>query len=65
MINDDRYVYPATCPKCGQKRPQESRREELHRLLAKGSEVPAYCISCDEHWHLSPEERGRLARNLE
>jgi hypothetical protein len=64
-MNDERYVFPSACPKCGRQCPQESRIEELHLLLARGSEISAYCITCDEHWHLSAEERNRLARNLE
>lgn len=65
MTNDDRYVYPATCPKCGQKAPQEGRRLELARSLASDADIDAYCITCDEHWKLSEEERDRLAHNFQ
>ena len=64
-MNDDSYVFPATCPKCGVIRPQEHRRVGLGRLLIEGAEIKAYCIMCDEHCRLSVEERVRLARNLE
>ena len=64
MSDDGRYVFSAICPKCGEERPQEYRRQELRYLLAESAKVKAYCIKCDEHWNLSEEERDRLAHNF-
>jgi hypothetical protein len=33
-------------------------------LLRSGAEIEGYCISCDEHWSISIEERADLARAL-
>lgn len=65
MTANDPYVFPATCPKCGQKAPQEHQRLELSRSLASDADIPAYCIRCNEHWKLSEEERDRLAHNFQ
>jgi hypothetical protein len=39
--------------------------EELREMLETGAEIDAYCISCDEHWLISTEERADIARDLE
>jgi hypothetical protein len=39
--------------------------EELREMLDTGAEIDAYCISCDEHWLISTEERADIARDLE
>ncbi len=31
-------------------------------MLDTGAEIDAYCISCDEHWLISTEERADIAR---
>jgi len=35
-------------------------RDELIELLRDGSEIEAYCVSCDEHWQVSTEEKADL-----
>ena len=40
-------------------------REELAELLQTGSDIEVWCMSCDEHWVLSTEERADAARGLE
>jgi hypothetical protein len=53
------------CPKCGQERSQDDYdRGELVQLLHSGASIPAYCVTCDQHWELSVEERADLARAL-
>jgi hypothetical protein len=62
--DDDRYVFEATCPQCGQIATQERRRSDLRQSLAGEADISAYCIKCDAHWKLSEEERDRLAHNF-
>jgi len=62
--DDDRCVFAATCPKCGQHATQERRRSELGQSLASKADIDAYCIKCDAHWKLSEGERDRLAHNF-
>ena len=64
-MSDERYVFPAPCPKCGLKRPQEHLRAPLEAELRAGRPIKAYCIACDEHWQLSESERDRLAQNFQ
>ena len=53
------------CPKCGRDRVQYGYdRDELVQVLPTGAAIPAYCITCDEHWELSVEERADVARAL-
>lgn len=53
------------CPKCGHDRVQTGyARDELEMLLQTGADIEAYCISCDQHWPISTEERADLARAL-
>ena len=57
--------FSSECPKCGNERMQPGySREELIELLREGSEIDAYCVSCDEHWQVSTEERADLVRAL-
>ena len=61
-----RAPYSSECPKCGQERVQGVlSTEELREMLDTGAEIDAYCISCDEHWLISTEERADIARGLE
>jgi hypothetical protein len=39
-------------------------RDELAELLKSGAEIEGYCISCDERWPISTEERADLVRAL-
>jgi redox-regulated HSP33 family molecular chaperone len=39
--------------------------DELREMLKSGAGIEAYCISCDEHWLVSTEERADIARGLE
>jgi len=55
----------AECPKCGHERVLTGYApDELLELLKSGAEIEGYCISCDEHWPISTEERADLARAL-
>jgi hypothetical protein len=57
--------FPSECPKCGNDRMQPGyTRDELLELLREGSEIEAHCVSCDEHWHVSTDERADLLRAL-
>ncbi len=57
--------FPAECPHCHQERIQPGfDAEELRALLGSGSEIEAYCSSCDESWPISIEERADLERLL-
>jgi hypothetical protein len=57
--------FPSECPKCGHDRVQTGyARDELEMLLQTGADIEAYCISCDQHWPISTEERADLARAL-
>ncbi len=53
------------CPNCRQERAVTYTREELAELLRTGSDIEVMCISCDEAWPLSTEERADVARALE
>ena len=58
--------YSSECSKCGHERVQGVlSTEELREMLETGAEIDAYCISCDEHWLISTEERADIARGLE
>ncbi len=53
------------CPRCGRDRVQTGySRDELIELLQDGSEIEAYCVSCDTTWSVSTEERADLSRAL-
>lgn len=55
----------AECPNCGTDRAQPGYDpDELRQLLASGSEIMAYCGSCDEEWAVSIEERADMSRSL-
>ena len=63
MSNPDPFA--SECPRCGHERVQTGySRDELIELLADGSEIEAYCISCDASWSVSTEERADLSRAL-
>jgi len=53
------------CPKCHQERAITYTRDELAELLRTGSDIEVMCISCDETWPLSTDERADIARGLE
>ena len=58
-------LFSSECPNCHQERLLSGfSREELVQLLRSGSEIEAYCSSCDEAWPVSVEERADLARAL-
>jgi len=57
--------FSSECPRCGHDRMQTGYTgEELVELLRAGAEIEAYCVSCDENWLVSTEERADLARTL-
>ena len=60
MVEEDRCVFGAICPECGQDATQERRRQSL----ASEADIEAYCVKCDAHWKLTEEERDRLAHNF-
>jgi thymidine kinase len=64
MVEEDRCVFGAICPECGQDATQERRRSELCQSLASEADIEAYCVKCDAHWKLTEEERDRLAHNF-
>jgi redox-regulated HSP33 family molecular chaperone len=53
------------CPKCHQERVVTHPREEIAELLRSGADIEVMCVSCDETWSLSTEERADVARGLE
>jgi hypothetical protein len=53
------------CPKCHQERAVTYERDELAELLRSGSDIEVMCVSCDETWSLSTDERADIARSLE
>ena len=58
-------TFSSECPKCGNERMQTGyARDELAELLREGAEIEGYCVSCDEHWQISTEERADLVRAL-
>jgi hypothetical protein len=61
----DQAPFLSECPKCGHDRVLTGYgRDELTELLRSGAEIEGYCISCDERWPISTEERADLARAL-
>ena len=61
----DQAPYSSQCPKCGHDRVLTGyERDELMELLNSGAAIEGYCLSCDEHWSISTEERADLARAL-
>lgn len=65
MTPVDTAPLSSECPNCHQDRVVTYGREELAELLRAGADIEAWCISCDEHWVLSTEERADAARGLE
>jgi hypothetical protein len=53
------------CPKCHQERAVMYTRDELAELLHSGSDIEVACISCDETWPLSTDDRADVVRALE
>lgn len=53
------------CPKCHQDRAVTYPREEIAELLRAGADIEVTCVSCDETWSLSTDERADVARALE
>jgi hypothetical protein len=59
----DSAPFSSECPKCNHDRVQTAySREELIQQLRTGADIEAYCISCDEFWPLSTEDRADLFR---
>lgn len=57
--------FSVECPKCGHDRVLTGyARDELVELLKSGADIEGYCMSCDENWPISTEERADLARAL-
>jgi hypothetical protein len=65
MNEPARATFPSECPACHHDRVQTGdTRDEPVELVETGSEIEAYCISCDERWPISTEERADLVRGL-
>jgi len=57
--------FSSECPRCSHDRVQTGySADELIELLREGSVIEAYCLSCDQHWEISTEERADLVRGL-
>ena len=56
--------FSSECPKCGQDRLVTISGDELAELLQSGADIEGYCITCDETWSISTEERADVARAL-
>lgn len=53
------------CPKCSERQPQRGfSRSALDRLLKGGHPIEAYCVTCDEFWPVSLDERREIAHRL-
>jgi len=53
------------CPKCRCDRALTGYSDdELAALLSSGADIEGYCMSCDELWSISIEERADLADAL-
>ena len=62
----ERAPFSSVCPKCGQDRVMAGLSiEELGELLDAGAAIEGYCVSCDEHWIVSTEDRADIARGLD
>jgi len=59
-----RIPFISACPTCKQSRIQSYSRDALERLLNAGHPVEAYCVTCDEFWQVSAQERANLATEL-
>ena len=61
----DAAPFSSECPKCKHDRVQTGySRDELIQLLHTAAAIEAYCISCDEQWPVSTEDRADLVRAL-
>jgi hypothetical protein len=61
----EQLPFSSECPNCGHDRVLTGyAQDELRELLKSGAEIEAYCISCDEHWPISTEERADLVLAL-
>ena len=64
-LMSDAASFSSECPTCGHERLLTGyARDELVELLRAGAEIEGYCISCDERWSISTEERADLVRAL-
>ena len=53
--------FVSVCPTCAQIRPQYGySHNSLLRLLGGGYPVEAYCLTCDDFWAVTAEERAAL-----
>ena len=54
-------VFVSTCPRCRREQPQDGLTiADLVRLLNGGYPIEAYCVTCDEFWPVTLQERVRL-----
>jgi hypothetical protein len=61
----DSIPFISICPKCREEQPQRGySRGVLQRLLKADDSIEAYCVSCDEFWPISREERTRISEAL-
>jgi Zn-finger nucleic acid-binding protein len=59
-----RVPFLSQCPKCKHSQAQWYNRGALLRLLNGDHPVEGHCVTCDEYWIISADERAGLARAL-
>ena len=63
---NEKVPFASECPKCGHDRVLTGYgSDELAELLTSGADIEGYCISCDERWPISTDERADLGVRME
>lgn len=58
-------AFVSSCPICGHQRLQSTyTRDALIRLLKRGRDIDASCITCDVLWSINDCERADIVRAL-
>ena len=62
---DTSIAFASVCPQCRQQQPQCGySRSALLNVFNSDHPIEAYCVTCDESWLISPEERICIAEAL-
>ena len=62
---DASIAFASVCVRCGQEQPQRGyTRNALLNLFNSDYPIEAYCVTCDEFWRISSEERICIAEAL-
>ena len=62
---DTSIAFVSVCLRCGQEQPQRGyTRSALLNLFNSDYPIEAYCVTCDEFWQISSEERIYIAEAL-